>query len=137
VADRRLLILLALAAAVILAIGALYSRSLVPHTSASAAGSTAIAHLQQQVGGSGWVVLTTRYQASPNRIYDDYGNLIGSESGVSCFVLSVPAPDFVCPSRAVWIVHLSANRGRGHAADAYVVVSDANGRVSSSSVVTQ
>lgn len=136
-ADRRLLILLALAAAVTLAIGALYIRSLTPHMSASEAGATAIAHLQQQVGGSGWVVLTTRFQASPNRIYDDYGNLIGSESGLSCFVLSVPAPDFVCPSRAVWIVHLNATRGPGHAADAYVVVSDASGRVSSSNVVTR
>ena len=134
---RRPVILLTLAAAVILVIGTLHVRSLAPHMSPSQASSIAAAHLQQQVGGSGWVVLSTRYQASPNRIYDDHGNLIGTESGASCFVFGAPLPDFACPSRAVWIVHLSTPGGPGQARDAYVVVYDSTGHVSSSSVVTQ
>lgn len=122
-------------ALLVIVVGEIYIRSLNPAISQSDATSAAIAHLQGQVGNSAWSLIAAHYDAAPDKIYDERGNLIGSESRSSCRVFVFSAPAMFCHAHAAWIVHLRAAGPSGSARDAYVVVNASTGDVTSSSVV--
>jgi hypothetical protein len=82
----------------------------------------------------GYSVVSARYDPAPDRIYDDGGNLIGSESHSSCPIFTFQGPGWLCPAKPAWILHLHAPAQGGFSLnDAYVVVNASNGSVSSAS----
>src|SRR2546421_101855 len=81
-----------------------------------------------------FAVLSARYDAAPDRVYDDRGNLIYSESHSSCRVLLFEGPAWLCHADGAWIVHLRAPAQSGFTNhDAWVLVNGQNGTVSSAS----
>ena len=137
--SRRLpIVLVGVAAILVLVAGAAYIQSLRPRVSEGQATSAAMSALQQQVGDRKWTLVTARYDPAPDRIYDDSGNLIMSETRSVCRVLVVPAPNSFCHAKAAWILHLSAQGSPGSVrSDAYVVVNASTGEVKATSVVTE
>jgi len=98
--------------------------------------AAAISRIQQMnTGASGFTLVSARYDPAPDRVYDDRGNLIYSESRSACLIGGIRAPSFLCHAKAAWIVHLIAPAQGGHSGyDAYVVVNASSGSVSSASV---
>jgi hypothetical protein len=83
---------------------------------------------------TGYSVVSARYDPAPDRIYDDRGNLISSESHSSCPILMFQGPGWLCPAKPAWILHLHAPAQGGFSLnDAYVVVNASDGSVSSAS----
>ena len=101
------------------------------------AAATALALLQvQQMDPNvrGFVAVSARYDAAPDRVYDDRGNVIFSESHSSCQIWLFQGPGWLCHADGAWIVHLHAPpQGGFNNHDAYVQVNGQNGTVSSAS----
>jgi len=116
--------------------GALVVQAIRPHISVEEATAAAISQVQQMnTGSGGYTVVSARYDAAPDRVYDDRGNLIYSESRSACLVVSIRVPSFLCHAEAAWILHLHAPAQGGYSSyDAYVLVNATTGRVSSASV---
>lgn len=127
--------------AVILVLAVLGGASLViravsPHVSQRDATTIAIRQLQQMNPAvSGYVLVSARYDPAPDKVYDDKGNLIASETRSSCRVLYLSLPPWFCHADGAWIIHLRAPAQGGFANnDAYVVVNGTTGSVSSASL---
>jgi len=103
----------------------------------SQAAATALALLQvQQMDPNvrGFVAVSARYDAAPDRVYDDRGNVIFSESHSSCQIWLFQGPGWLCHADGAWIVHLHAPpQGGFNNHDAYIQVNGQNGTVSSAS----
>jgi hypothetical protein len=124
---------------VMLVIGVtLVARALGPHISEKDATIAALRQLQQMNSSvTGYSFVSARYDPAPDRIYDDRGNLIGSESHSSCPVLIFQGPGWLCHADAAWILHLRAPAQGGFSSnDAYIVVNASNGSVSSASLMS-
>lgn len=120
----------------VLAGASLVIRALRPHVSQRDATTIAIGQLQQMNPAvSGYVLVSARYDPAPDKVYDDKGNLIASETRSSCDVLNLRLPSWVCHAEGAWIIHLRAPAQSGFANnDAYVVVNGTTGSVSSASL---
>ena len=107
-----------------------------PHISEEEATAAAISGVQQMnTGSSGYTLVSARYDPAPDKIYDDRGKLIHSESRSACLIGGIRAPFFLCHAEAAWILHLRAPAQGGYRSyDAYVVVNATTGSVSSASV---
>jgi hypothetical protein len=133
-------ILISAAAALLLALvviaGILVTRALGPHISEKDATLAAVRQLQQMKPSvTGFVLVSARYDPAPDKVYDDRGNLIGSESHSSCPIFIFQAPGFLCHAHAAWILHLRAPPQGGYSSnDAYVVVDASSGSVGSASL---
>ena len=83
---------------------------------------------------TGYSVVSARYDPTPDRIYDDRGNLIFSESRSACPIFTFQGPGWLCAAKPAWILHLRAPaQGGFNLNDAYVVVNASDGSVSSAS----
>jgi hypothetical protein len=134
----RLAIAVVVAALILLAfLGAQFymTRLRGPAVSEDQATRVASVKLKQQVGIGGWTLINGRYDPAPDKIYDDNGHLIGSESRSSCRMMIVPLPTTFCHAHAAWILHLQTVTADSYW-DAYVVVNADTGQVSSSSAAT-
>lgn len=136
---RRVATLGALAIAVLLTVvaGLFIIQALPSHVSRESATTIALNKLHEMNASvTGYVLVSARYQPTPDRIYDDSGNLIASESGSACFLLYLKLPRQLCGTDALWILHFHAPaQGTWANYDAYVVVKASNGTVSSASLV--
>jgi len=114
----------------------LAAQAISPHISLSEATAAATRQVQQMNSvATGYTLVSGRYDPSPDKIYDDRGNLIHSESRSACLVAGIQVPSFLCHADAAWILHLQAPAQAGHGPyDAYVVVNATTGSVSSASV---
>jgi hypothetical protein len=126
-----------LVVAVLAAIGGLLIvQAIRPHISVEEATAAAIGQIQQMnTGSSGYTLVSARYDLTPDRVYDDRGNLTFSESRSACLVGGLRLPSFLCHAAAAWILHLRAPAQGGYRSyDAWVVVDATTGRVRSASV---
>ena len=116
--------------------GLLIGQASRPHISVEKATEAAISQIQQMnTGSSGYTLVSARYDPAPDRVYDDRGNLIYSESRSACLVGGLRLPSFLCHAAAAWILHLRAPAQGGYRSyDAWVMVDATTGRVSSASV---
>ena len=116
--------------------GLLIVQAVRPDISEADATAAAMNRIQQMnTGASGFALVSARYDPAPDKVSDDHGNLIYSESRSACLIGGIQLPSFVCHAEAAWILHLVAPAQGGHTAyDAYVVVSATTGRVISASV---
>jgi hypothetical protein len=116
--------------------GVLVARSLGPHISESQATLAAVRQLQQMNSSvTGYTLVSARYDPAPDTIYDDHGNVIGSESHSSCPIFIFQGPGFLCHAHAAWILHLRAPAQGGWSSnEAYVVVDANSGQVGSASL---
>jgi hypothetical protein len=136
--SRRILV--TAGAALMLALvaigGLLVVQALGPHISEQAAAAAAVKKLQEMNPGvTGYTLVSARYDPAPDRVYDDRGNLISSESHSSCPIFIVEAPGWLCHAHAAWIVHLRAPAQGGFSSnEAYVVVDASSGSVGSASL---
>jgi hypothetical protein len=132
-------ILVAATAALLLALvvvgGILVARALGPRISERDATVIALRWAQGMNSNvTGYSVVSARYDPTPDRIYDDRGNLIFSESRSACPILTFQGPGWLCPAKPVWILHLHAPaQGGFNLNDAYVVVNASDGSVNSAS----
>ena len=115
--------------------GLLVVQAMRPHISIKEATAAATSQVQQMnTGSSGYTLVSARYDPAPDRVYDDRGNLIHSESRSACLIGGIRVPSFLCHAEAAWILHLRApTQGGYHSYDAYVVVNATTGSVSSAS----
>jgi hypothetical protein len=115
--------------------GALVARALGPRISERDATVIALRWAQGMNSNvTGYSVVSARYDPTPDRIYDDRGNLIYSESRSSCPILTFQGPGWLCPAKPAWILHLHAPAQGGFSLnDAYVVVNASDGSVVSAS----
>jgi hypothetical protein len=115
--------------------GLLILQALRPRVSQADATATALRQVQQMDPGvHGFVVVSARYDPAPDRVYDDLGNLIYSETRSSCQVWIVQGPAWLCHADGAWIVHLRApSQGAFNNHEAYVIVNGHDGTVSSAS----
>ena len=138
--SRRILVVAGIATVlVVVAIGGmLVVQALRPHISQEAATAAAVSQLRQMNPKvAGYTLVSARYDPAPDKIYDDHGNLIGSESRSACVIVRVQVPGWLCHADAAWILHLRAPaQGEFSSNDAYVVVNASNGSVSSASLVS-
>lgn len=138
---RRVVTAGALAIALILAlvVSLFIIQALRPHVSEEAAKTIALSQLRQMNSSvTGYVFVSARYDPAPDRIYDDNGNLIASESRSACRVLMLQVPTQLCHADSAWILHFRAPaQGAYTNYEAYVVVNASNGKVSSASLVAQ
>src|ERR1700682_3319109 len=138
--SRRILVTAGVATLLALSAlgGILVSRALGPHISEKDATTAALRQLQQMNPKvTGYTLVSARYDPAPDKIYDDRGNLIGSESHSSCRVFTFQGPGWLCHADAAWILHLRAPAQGGFSSnDAYVVVNASNGSVSSASLMS-
>jgi hypothetical protein len=82
----------------------------------------------------GFAVVSARYEATPDRIYDDRGNMIYSVSHTSCPIWRFQGPGWLCHSDGVWVVHLRAPaQGEFANHEGWVFVNGQNGTVSGAS----
>jgi hypothetical protein len=124
---------------VLLVVGGIQVASaLGPHISERAATLAAVRQLQQMNPKvTGYSLVSARYDPAPDKIFDDRGNLIGSESRSSCPILIFQGPGWLCHAKPAWILHLRApSQGEFSSNDAYVVVDATNGSVGSASLVS-
>ncbi len=138
--SRRILVTACVAALLALVAigGVLIVRALRPHISQESATAAAVRQLQQMNPNvTGYTLVSARYDPAPDRIYDDRGNLIGSESRSACLIAGLQAPSWLCHADAAWILHLRAPAQGGYRSnDAYVVVNATTGSVSSASLAS-
>jgi hypothetical protein len=118
--------------------GILVSRALGPHISERDATTAALRQLQQMNPKlSGYTLASARYDPAPDKVYDDRGNLIASESRSSCLIFIFQAPGWLCHAKPAWILHLRAPaQGEFSSNDAYVVVDANSGSVGSASLMS-
>ena len=135
-------ILVTAGAAILLALiavgGILAEQALRPRISQDAATAAAVRQLQQMNPSvTGYRLVSARYDPAPDKIYDERGNLIGSESHSSCLIVAFRAPGWLCHAEAAWILHLRAPAQGGFSSkDAYVVVGATTGNVRSASLMS-
>lgn len=117
--------------------GLLLIQALRPHVSKQTATSIALGQLRQMNSSvTGYGLVSSRYDLSSDRIYDDNGNLIYSQSRSDCRLLRLQVPTQLCAVDPVWVLHLHAPaQGIWVSYDAYVVVNASSGNVSSASLV--
>jgi hypothetical protein len=136
--SRRILLAAGVTVLVVLVAvgGVLVVQALGPHISEKAATAAAIRQLQQMDPRvTNYTLVSARYDPAPDRVYDDRGNLIGSESHSSCPILIFQGPGWLCHAHAAWIVHLHAPAQSGYSSnEAYVVVDATTGSVASASL---
>lgn len=115
--------------------GLLVFQAVRPRVSQADATAAAMRQLRQMDPSvSGFVLVSARYNPAPDRVYDDLGNLIYSESRSACLVWRIQLPAWVCHADAAWVLHLRAPaQGGFRNHDAYVIVNAQSGTVSSSS----
>jgi hypothetical protein len=118
--------------------GILVAQALGPHISENDATAAAVRQLQQMNSSvTGYTLISARYDPAPDKIYDDRGNLIGSESHSSCLIIAFRAPGWLCHADSAWILHLRAPAQGGYSSnDAYVVVNATTGNVGSASLMS-
>ena len=118
--------------------GLLIVQALGPHISERDATAAALRQLQQMNPKvTGYSLVSARYDPAPDKVYDDGGNLIGSESHSSCPVFMFQGPGWLCHAKPAWIVHLRAPaQGEFRSNDAYVTVNAADGSISSASLMS-
>jgi hypothetical protein len=137
VSRRGLLATVALITFVVLiAIGAgLILQALRPRISQAQATAVALRQASQMDPGvHGFFVVSARYDPAPDRVVDNRGNVIYSETHSSCPVLIFQGPAWLCHADGVWIVYLRAPAQGGFANhEGYVMVRGDSGTVSSSS----
>jgi hypothetical protein len=135
--TRRILIAAGVTILVVLIAvgGILIARALGPRISEKDATVIALQWAQGMNSNvTGYSVVSARYDPAPDRIYDDGGNLIGSESHSSCPIFTFQGPGWLCPAKPAWILHLHAPAQAGFSLNvAYVVVNASDGSVSSAS----
>ena len=109
-----------------------------PRVSQAAATAVAMRQVQQMDPSvRGFAVVSARYDATPDRVYDDRGNVIYSGSHSSCQVWLFQGPGWLCRADGAWIVHLRAPaQGEFANHDAYVIVNGQNGTVSTASTIS-
>lgn len=138
--SRRILVTAGVATllAVIGVGGIAVSRALGPHISEKDATTGALRQLQQMNPKvTGYALVSARYDPAPDKIYDDRGNLIGSESRSACVIVGLNLPGWLCHADPAWILHLRAPAQGGYRSnDAYIVVNATTGRVSSASLAS-
>ena len=135
--SARVLVAAGLVATVILlvAVGIRVLDALRPPISEGQARAAAQAQLSSMSGAKGFQLVSARTMPSGDRVTDDAGNVIGTQSRNSCPIFGFPGPDWICPSGPVWVLHFSAPAQNGFLRwDAYVVVDARTGKVSSASV---
>ena len=131
---------IAVAAAVVLAlivlVGLQVAQALGSRISEKDATAAALRQLQQMNPKvTGYSLVSARYDPAPDKVYDDSGNLIGSESHTSCPVFMFQGPGWLCHAKPAWIVHLRAPAQGGYSSnEAYVVVDASSGSVGSASL---
>ena len=115
--------------------GLLVLQSLKPRVSQADATATALQQVRwMDPSVHGFVLVSARYNPAPDRVYDDLGNLIYSESHSSCRIWIVQGPAWLCHADGVWIVHLRAPaQGEFKNHEAWVLVNGNSGTVSSAS----
>jgi hypothetical protein len=118
--------------------GVLAVQALGPHISRDAAVAAAVRQLQQMNPKvTGYSLVSARYDPAPDKVYDDRGNLIASESRSSCLIFIFQAPGWLCHAKPAWILHLRAPaQGEFSSNDAYVVVDANSGGVGSASLMS-
>jgi hypothetical protein len=138
--SRRILITVGVATllALIAVGGILVSRALGPHISEKDATTAALRQLQQMNPKvTGYTLVSARYDPAPDKIYDDRGNLIGSESRSACPIVGLNLPGWLCHADPAWVLHLRAPaQGEFSSNDAYVVVNATTGSVGSASLMS-
>jgi len=138
---RRVVTAGAVVIALILAVvaGLLIIQALRPHVSQETGTTIALNRLHQMNSSvSGYVLVSARYDPAPDKVYDDNGNLIESESRSACRVLSLQVPTQLCHPDAAWVLHFRAPaQGIWSNYDAWVVVNATNGSISSASLAAQ
>jgi hypothetical protein len=115
--------------------GLLILQSFRPRVSEADASATALQQVRQMDPNThGFVVVSARYNPAPDRVTDDHGNVIYSESHSSCQVWIIQGPAWLCHAAGAWIVHLRAPaQGEFSDHEAYVIVNGQTGIVSSAS----
>lgn len=110
--------------------------ALIPPVSQATATTLALNQLRQMNSSlNGYVLVSARYDPAPEKEYDDYGNVIYSESGWSCHKLGLHLPDQLCTEHAAWVLHFRAPAQGGFKNwDAYVLVNATTGNVGSASI---
>jgi hypothetical protein len=135
--SRRTLVAAAVATLLALVVvgGILVAQALRPHISEKDATAAAVRQLQQMNPRvTGYRLVSARYDPAPDKIYDDRGNLIGSESRSACLIAGLHGPAWLCHADAAWILHLRAPaQGEFSSNEAYVVVNATTGSVGSAS----
>jgi hypothetical protein len=138
--SRRILVTAGVATllALIALGGILVSRALGPHISEKDATTAALRQLQQMNPKvTGYTLVSARYDPAPDKIYDDRGNLIGSESRSACPIAGLNLPGWLCHADPAWILHLHAPaQGEFSSNEAYVVVNATTGSVGSASLMS-
>lgn len=125
-----------LALALIAVCGVLIVQALGPHISEKEAAAVAVRQLQQMNPKvTGYSLVSARYDPAPDKVYDDRGSLIASESRSSCLIFIFQGPGWLCHAKPAWILHLRAPaQGEFSSNEAYVVVDARSGRVGSASL---
>ena len=136
--SRRILVTASVATllALIVVGGILISRALGPRISEKDATTAALRQLQQMNPKvTGYTLVSAQYDPAPDKIYDDRGNLIGSESRSACPIAGLNLPGWLCHADPAWILHLRAPaQGEFSSNEAYVVVNATTGSVGSASL---
>ncbi|MDQ6710663.1 MAG: hypothetical protein M3Z11_08930 [Candidatus Dormibacteraeota bacterium] len=105
-----------------------------PPISEGQARAAALAQLSSTSGVSGFHVVSARRVLSGDRVTDDSGNVISTQSRSACPTFGFPAPGWLCPAGPVWVLHFRAPPQNGFLLwEAYVVVDAQTGKVSSAS----
>jgi len=132
--------LLAAAAIIVLialvAIGGLQAlRGNQPQVSKASASAVALRQLaQMNPAVHGFAVVSASYDPTPDRVYDNRGNLIYSESHSFCPIWIFRGPAWLCHAEGVWIVYLRAPAQGGFVnQNGHVLVNGRNGTVSGAS----
>jgi len=106
-----------------------------PQVSQASASAVALRQVAQtNPAVHGFAVVSASYDPAPDRVYDDRGNLIYSESHSSCPIWIFQGPAWLCHADGIWIVYLRAPAQGGFVnQNGYVLVNGRNGTVSSAS----
>ena len=118
--------------------GVLVVQALGPRISEKDATTAALRQLQQMNPKvTGYTLVSARYDPAPDKIYDERGNLIGSESRSACPIAGLNLPGWLCHADPAWILHLRAPaQGEFSSNEAYVVVNATTGSVGSASLMS-
>ncbi len=108
--------------------------ALQPPISEGQALAAARAQLSLTSVASGFQLVSARRVPSGDRVTDDSGNVISTQSRSACPTFGFPAPGWLCPAGPVWVLHFRAPSQNGFLHwEAYVVVDAQSGKVSSAS----
>ena len=106
-----------------------------PQVSQASASAVALRQLTQMNPAiHGFAVVSASYDPAPDRVYDNQGNVIYSESHSFCPIWIFQGPGWLCHADGVWIVYLRAPAQGGFVnQNGHVLVNGRNGTVSNAS----